>query len=211
MEKIQRFGIRNPVEGKEGKESPEMFRASLGFDFIFTTDEKGVLHCVCIEINGHDSGVVGVQEIPKGQIDTMHKTVAGIRATEHPEMARKFKIANEVLTDIHSKEFTPSPEGLKKIHGYMKKSLKTQPTFSFAYQNPDFIEDMTRDKRIQERYIPEEYRPRTWHPGDNPSSPTGAWVVKYYDSRGGDDVHVVPNEHFPDTLSDLGPRVEKYV
>ena len=196
----------------EGKESPGIFHASLGFDFIFSRDENNKLHCYCIEINGHDSGVRGVQDIPDDQIDKTHKIVAEIRATVNPEMRRKYGLANEILHDIHvTGEFAPSEEGKEKITRYINKSLRTAPTFTHAHHNPDFIEDITRDKRLQEKYIPKEYQPRIWREGDDPVSSTGRWIVKHFRSRGGDGVHVIPNDQFLEFIAQNKNEIDKYV
>lgn len=154
------------------------------------------LRCYCIEVNGHDSGVGGVQDVPKGQMDSTQKILAGLRAEVNPEMRRKYAIANEIMRASQSGEFNHSPEAREKIEAYMKKILRTEPTFKNAYKNPDFIEDITRDKWLQEKYIPKEYAPHTWHEGESTKSKTGWWIIKRRNSRGGDGVHVVSNKEF---------------
>lgn len=185
-------------EGKniESKESPELFRASLGFDFIFSKDAEGKTRCYCIEINGHDSGVLGVASIPDSQMNATQKVVAGVRANYSNEYLRKATIAEEVKADIDAGHFDVSDEGFEVIKSYVKKSMNDPIMFENAYKNPHFIQSITLDKRMQEQYIPEKYRPRVWHPGDSPVSNTGYWVVKFYSSRAGQDVHVVTNERF---------------
>lgn len=188
------------MPGKESQEGRELFRATLGFDFLFTRNEDGSLHCYCIEINGHDTGIKGVEDVPQEQIGKQYQMLAGIRAKENPEMSRRYDIANAVLRDMRSGTFQPTPEAREKIIGYMKKSLRAAPTAAHAYHNPDFIEDITRDKRLQERYIPLEYAVHTWHSGVSPVSSTGRWVLKRFDSRGGDDVHVLTNREFDELI-----------
>lgn len=203
--------IPEPISAVEKEAPKELFKATLGFDFVFDYTPSGELHCFCIEINGHDSGVHGVKNIPKGDIDETHRVLAEIRATTNPEMARRYKIGNKILADLHDKIFQPSDEVVEKIYQYLAKSMRAQPTFTHAHHNPDFIEDITRDKRLQEQYVPPEHWPRTWHPGENPVSSTGWWVLKQYGSRGGDGVRMASNEDLEEVISQAGDALENYV
>lgn len=204
--------IPEPVSAIEKETPKELFKATLGFDFIFNHAPSGELRCFCIEINGQDTGVKGVEDIPKGEIDETHKVLANIRATTNPEMARRYKIGNEILADLHDKIFQPSDEAVGKIYEYLKKSMRAQPTFKHAHHNPDFIEEITRDKRLQEEYVPPEFWPRTWHAGESTNSSTGWWVLKPYWSRGGDGVRIASNKNLAEIVSSETEDVlERYV
>ena len=69
----ERLRISAVEKSNESKESPELFRASLGFDFVFAKDKSGELHPYCVEINGHDTGVTGVQDVPSEQLPKIHR------------------------------------------------------------------------------------------------------------------------------------------
>lgn len=142
----------------ERKESPELFRASLRFDFMFAQGKDGKRHCLCIEINGHNSGISGVQDLADIEMDKMHKMVAKVRAHDNLETRRKFALYSEVIKDLRSGDFKPSPEARPKIIEYLQKSADREPLFKNANKNPDFIEGIADDKWLQEKYIPEEYR-----------------------------------------------------
>src|SRR3989344_4779229 len=117
-ERIKRTEQGTPSQ--ESKEGVELFRATLGFDFVFTRDEQGNLRCFCIEINGHDTGVNGVEDIPKGQISEEVRKHAAERAKEDPEMERRYKLAAEINRDMKEGHFKPTPEGQERIYGFLR-------------------------------------------------------------------------------------------
>ncbi len=69
----------------EKKESQELFRASIGFDFIFVKDDLGRKMPLCIELNGQDTGVFGYTELEN--IDSTKRIVASIRTQFNQEYA----------------------------------------------------------------------------------------------------------------------------
>jgi hypothetical protein len=126
----------------------------------------------------------------------MRKTLAGIRATKDPVMAEKYRLHNEIIKDMASGDFEPSPEAEPRILEYMKKSTVSSPLFKHAYRNPSFIQTIANDKWLQEKYIPKEYLPRIWHEGESPVSSTGLWMVKRRDSVASQHVFVLSNKEF---------------
>ena len=131
-------GIR-PLEKKkdvpEGKENAELFRATLGFDFIFTKDAKGSRKCVCIEINGDNAGILGIQDIPDDKIDKTKKIVANIRSTYNP----KYMQRRGVIMDLASGEFPATPEGRAKIAAYYLERKDDTRLFEHSFKNPKHI------------------------------------------------------------------------
>lgn len=170
----------------EGKESPEMFRASLGFDFVFAKDAQCKVNCYCVEINGHDSGIGGIADISDDDIDKSHKIIAGIRATINPDIQRKLAGNDASLPEMHDPASAPE----EKVPPESTKKMSDDPLLQHAYRNPEFIENITRDKKLQERYVPSEHAPRTWHYGE-PYPLIDLWVVKNKTSRGGRAIHII--------------------
>lgn len=183
-------------ELKEGNESVELFSASLGFDFVFSKDEQGKLHGYCIEINGDNSGLSGVEDIPEDQIDPQHKLLSKVRNHRNSEYWRKAGLADGALQDLQTGFFDASEEAKKEIHSYIEKSLRKQQFFVHAYKNPPFVAAITRDKRTQENFIPPESMPRVYHEGESPLSSTGQWICKPIHGIQGDGIYVLDNEKF---------------
>lgn len=72
----------NKVEASKSIENKEFFRATLSFDFIFISNQKGEKGIKCIEINGEDSGIFGVLDLPKKKGDFLQKLFAEIRGRD---------------------------------------------------------------------------------------------------------------------------------
>lgn len=175
----------------EVNEGNEAFRATLGFDLIFVRGEDGEKQCYCIEINGEKTGVLGMEDIPEGQIDPMLKYMAKIRAEMNPKRIRKADLAEEIDAELNA-----STLGTLKIHEFMKKSVEKEKLFEKSEKNPPFIEKLSRDKRLQQQYIPEGHKPREYAPGESPLSSTGYWICKAVHGQGGRDVYVLTNGEF---------------
>src|SRR3990167_4265737 len=132
---------RNPVMTQsEGTESSELFSATLGFDFVFSKDQTGAFRCYCVEFNGHDAGVGGVKDIPDGQIDSQHKVMAQIRNHRNPKIEHKMRIAEEIIEDLKTGAFDASNDGQEKVAAFLHKSMDTNPLFTHAHHNPEFVE-----------------------------------------------------------------------
>lgn len=97
----------------ENKESKELWRGSIGFDFIFMRDYKGMLEKVrdkdpyskeityevfkkpiCVEFNGSNSGIFGIQEIKN--YDKTKKIVADIRGSRNKTLDQKMATYDEI-------------------------------------------------------------------------------------------------------------------
>lgn len=200
-------GARNLFESKEGR---EIFRATLGFDFIFRKDEYGRLQCFCLEINGDNTGIRGVQEIEKGMMDITHKTMADIRMELDPEFDRKRKVFHEIL-DMDYGKLNVTEEAKPKVRDYLRRSLSSGKMFRQSHKNPAFINTITGDKNLQEKYIPEYARPRQWHQGESTRSETGLWVVKPRKGVAGRGVRIVRDRDLSHWLDDIGKDVDKFV
>ncbi len=181
---------------KEGAESPELFRASLGLDFVFYKDAAGKKQCACIEINGDDSGIAGVEKIPKGQIDETRRILARLRDTRSSKLREKTTKANEIIDDINSGAFSVSPEAKKKIGEFIRKSIDKEAFFPNAFRNPSFIQEVTLDKSSQPQFVPREYMPRVYQEGESRKSSTGYWVCKPRRGRTGKDTFILTNAEF---------------
>ena len=187
----------------ESRESPELFRASLGFDFIFVEDADGVKQPYCIEINGSDTGVKGVQDIPKGDIPEMTRLFASIRSREDSEFVRKNHLGGDILTDLGTGDFPVSSDEVKKSIGeFVKASLAKHQMFSHAIENPHEIDIVTKDKRVQRDYIPEQYRPRAYRKGESTVSSTGYWICKPAFGVGGNGIFIVTSEELARVTAD---------
>ena len=178
----------------EQKESPELFSASLGFDFIFAKDEVGKKRALCVEINGEKSGIGGIAEMPEGLVDPEFQEAAKIRDLRNPERIRRVGLANEITNDIHEGTFSVSPEAKEKIDAFMMKSIRKVPLFPNAFKNPAFIEDIATDKRRQEDFIPDKYAMRLYKKGDSQISLTGYWILKPAQGIGGKNIRILSND-----------------
>jgi len=175
----------------ETNKSPEIFRATLGFDFVFVIDETGKKKCYCVEINGHRTGIVGAEDIPEGDIDPLVRLTSGIRATMNPELLRKSRIAKEVLDGMNATTL-----GELTIRTFMQKSMSKGPLFPHAIENPPILEEVTNDKLQQGFYIPQEHRPKEYVAGDSPDSSTGYWICKHKAGQNGKHIGILSSAEF---------------
>ncbi len=181
----------------ESKESKELFRGSLSFDFIFTTNLDGSKHPYCVEIIGADSGIQGVQSIPKDVLDSTTRTLADIRKNKSDEHTRREKIASEIYADTEGIiQQASTKEIQEKFLTYIRASIRSVPFMKHAFVNPPLIETISNDKSLQEEYIPEQYRPRSYKEGESMVSSTGSWILKPFDGRAGEEIFIISNEEF---------------
>lgn len=190
---------RRLIPAAESYNRPELFRATLGFDFVFTKDESGALECFCIEINGHRSGIHGMQKLSKTHRNTTHGIMVDVRSRLNLETIQKLERGVSAMNALE--EFNLSNDLYRKIVKTIRKETRKNSLFVHAYFNPDFIEKIANDKTLQAQYIPKEHAPRQWRKGDSHVSSTGLWVAKGKNSSGGRMVQVYTNDTFKDFLA----------
>ncbi len=147
---------------RESKEKQELFRATVGFDFVF--DKSGKPHYV--EINGNDSGIEGMLNLAEDdEIDNMQKISARIRSRRTSGVQ---KIINE-----YNKTNKRDGEKIDEQDAHLAKdqkiklaflSAKAQEAalFKNANVNPQVLEEMLSDKSKHSQFIPEEYSVKTF-------------------------------------------------
>lgn len=165
------------------------------------------MHPYCIEINGHDSGLAGVQKIDKSKIDPTQRIMADIRNTRNKKLRNKVNEAKEITEDLDSGEFPSSQKGKEIIAKYLKASIAKEPLLPKAYVNDEFIQEVADDKSLQEELIPEENRPRHLYPGDDTFSKTGYWVAKPKLGITGKGVSIIANDEIGDVIDELGGKL----
>lgn len=186
----------------EGRKAPEVFRASIGFDFIFSMKD-GKRRCYCVEINGDDSGITGVVNLPPGAIDTTRRLITDIRNRVNPDY--------EAWHQRHARrikaEFPERGERGRLLRERMMREIiaadRSTPYVPHAFQNAPFIRRVTSDKRALDALVPKEHRLRTYKPGESKESATGVWIVKPRFGPGGKGMHFLDNEEFEEFLEGL--------
>jgi len=128
---------------REGKESPELFRGSIGFDFVFSNGEDGKEKCYCIEINGDDSGVFGIQEIPHDEIDPQHQILAKIRGTYNPVFESLYHKTRRLESVLMERDFPMQKETKTQIRKEWVRRFNQVTMFPLAYKNPEIIQNLT--------------------------------------------------------------------
>ena len=184
--------IEGSSKRNESIESPELFRATLGFDFIFTKGKDGKKRCLCIEINGEDSGIFGIQDIPDGEVDKTQKLVAKVRTAYDFDRFRRYAL----LDDLESGEFSVTPEGRDKIKKFLLERNRQTPMVSLAYRTPKYIQNISLYKPRQQTFIPDEHKPRQYLDGESPESSTGFWICKPNIGRHGNNIMILSNVEF---------------
>lgn len=170
-------------------ESPEMFRATIGFDFVFAFDTRGQKHCYCIELNGQEAGTWGIADIEG--VDHLRKIMTLSRNTFHPER-QKLRVAIE---DVQNDTSLEAEEKASRVAA-MDAEKKQIPLAAYAFVNPPEIEELAEDKGLQAAVIPKEHALRVYELGSSPEAGSGYWVVKPRVGRRGDSINVLSNEEF---------------
>ena len=193
----------------ESRESPELFRATIGFDFVFTESEDGKKP-YCVEINGERSGIRGIMDIPKENSTYLERLFADIRMRENTEYGRKQELWGEFMEEAGAGFFPMGEEMDKAVDRMAAKSLSKDPMFDNAVRNPEFIEVIASNKRMQQRVIPEEYRPRVYKLGEPTESQSDAWLLKPVRGIGGRDISIITDKML-EGLKELDPKEQKSV
>ncbi len=180
---------------RESVESKEVFRATLGFDFIFSKDEEGNLHCWCIEINGENTGIYGAQDIPNENLSSMDKNRkigADIRMQRNPNFAERNYQWKGIIDDYLKGDLDALTEG--QLSQYYERTMADIPMFKHSYSHSGMFYEFLTDKANLKVFVPEEHRPKDFVPGDSYESSTGYWVVKPRFGKLGRDIRVLSNE-----------------
>jgi len=196
---------------KEGTESEELFKGTLGFDFIFLRGSDGTKQIKCVEINGEHSGITGIQDIPRTSETYLHKLLARSRnrtSEEFDELAGR---------DLDLKLPTPTPEerlhrGRELIDKFMgaldvaeakrMKELQEVKMHAYSHANPPFVEEIMRDKSKQGAYIPRELAPKLAHMLSD-ISPGSEWVVKPKEGMKGEGIYVMDAEQIQHVIAKM--------
>lgn len=86
----------------ENKQNPEKYRLTVSFDFVFGKDENGKKKVFCIELNGHNSGIYGINSIESGDLDKTKKLISLNRMTVNSELEKvrsKIDLLNTMIRD----------------------------------------------------------------------------------------------------------------
>lgn len=193
----------------ESKEAREVFRASLGFDFIFTRLPDGTKNPVCIEINGEDSGIKGVQELDDTTVNTTAKLISKIRGSVSPELKKKHNIGKQLIESMDEGTFqASSPEVEQKIHNHIRRVIDSEPLFSHAFQNPTMLEAVAGNKRFQSTYIPVDNRAQMYDPKKYTNSKSDKWIIKPNTGRGGQGIRIVDTAELPGIFKEWREKSE---
>jgi hypothetical protein len=144
----------------EQKRNPEVFRASIGFDFIFHYDESGEIKCKCLELNGHNTGVFGVSEIKDGKFDKLKKILSSIRAQYSDEALRDNQYMREMAENRKIGWYPYDKRFHDRVNRYIAGSKYKRKIIKHSYTAPRNLEMIFGDKVLLPDLIPEEYRIR---------------------------------------------------
>jgi hypothetical protein len=187
---------------REGRENPELFRASIGFDFIFIQGEDGRRHIRCVEFNGDNSGIAGVQSLPSGAISKQQRYFAasrnrGSHALEESHI--QFDTLNEALVEAMGRRDTTEINDLQHKIGEHIKKHKTIPMFEYAYKNPPFLNQLASNKTLQQAVVPPYLYPLTARTRSD-LAPNKRWVVKPSDSVRGEGIYIMTTQQIQNVL-----------
>jgi hypothetical protein len=172
----------------------ELFKGSLSFDFVFALKD-GKKHPYCVEINGDQSGIAGIQNIDRSAIDSTRRIMAGIRDQRDPAYRNNIQSINSIIGMLNTEKIQLPDDAKGKLHSLFRSTMAQTPMFPHAHQNPDFIKRIADDKLPQAAVIPEEHHPRVLDIHDpNRQSSTGTWILKPRRNRGGEGIQIISND-----------------
>jgi hypothetical protein len=186
-------------EIKEEKNMGELFRATLGFDFIFSSIDGNKIP-LCIEINGEDTGLKAVENIPEGDLAEDERERVRIRMTHTKERIKLSAYAESLDLGSQSEDRKEAWAKARNVHGFV-----------YAFQNPAYIREIAgKDKKLQQDLIPSANRPLAYQEGKSPISRSGFWICKPIAGRKGQGIRIVSNEDFEDSFIKKGLN-NKYI
>lgn len=190
---------------KEREKNPELFRASIGFDFIFYKDKEGVKRIKCLELNGENTGIFGVDAIEKGKLDKLHRILARIRTQYHPKVLRFNQIIREMRENQKFEWYPYDKQHHPRVYDYTLNAKRNIKTIQYSYKAPPVLEMMFKDKTFLPDIIPAEYRIRqlsiqelSAKPFEFPKDISGVdnWILKPANGSLGEGVKLVPSSQF---------------
>lgn len=163
----------------------ELFRATLGFDFIFLKTGDGSKVPFCIEINGEDSGLMAVSSIPESELSESEREKVQIRMVHTKE---------RLELSAYAESLDPVTQTTERSEAWAR--ARSVPGFVHAFHNPPYIREIVASKKLQQDFIPPENRPRLYQKDDSPLSRTGFWICKPLSGRKGKGIKIFSNEEF---------------
>lgn len=172
-----------------------LFRATIGFDFLFAKDGDGRKRIFCLELNGEDS-YIPVDEIEGWDVDEATRERVRTRMTYNPERVRRALHAESLGPDV-------TPEIKKQAWAH----TRAVHVFENAVRNEPHIKNLVDSKKSQQPLIPCKYRPRSYARGESPLSSTGFWICKPSGGQRGKGVHILSNDAFAEQF--VGTELEE--
>jgi len=157
--------MKNKIKNTEKEASSRLFRATIGFDFLFARDADKTKHIFCLELNGENS-YIPVNEIEGWNVDKATRERVQTRMIYNPERIRRSQYAKSLGSDI-------SLEIRKKA----RARAKAVYVFENAIRNEPYIKNLVNSKKAHQSFIPSQYRPRAYVHGESPLSSTGFWYM----------------------------------
>ncbi len=165
-----------------------MFRATLGFNFIFAIID-GAKIPFCIEINGEDTGLKRVEKIPAGDLTTGELIRVKNRMIHTSERLELFKYAESISRETRLSDSKEAWVKARAAHGFVH-----------AFYNTDFINEITDNKILQQEFIPKTNCPRQYKEDGFNISFTGFWICKPVSGRKGRGIKIISNSEFEDFI-----------
>ena len=207
MERITRNAVEIGARTtQEQIPSPEVFRGSIGFDFIFVQQPDGTKKPYCIEFNT-GAGVRGLTELsdPNNKAASTTKIMAKIRAHEDPSFTAA---ANELKERFQSG--TPAEnimsrgqnmDDFERLHAQLENTQR----YPNGYKNPEWLHKTFSNKTAGNEVIPVQYQARKHRSIDEePRSSTGLWIVKNISGAEGFDIEILSDAELTDRISREG-------
>lgn len=215
MEDFKKPKFHNAVEigalkPAEAIATPERFRATLSFDFVFGL-KNGKPHPYCIEFNGDDSGIAGSQKI-KG-LDSTQRIVTGLRAKRDLYALTKNRNMIAIAKDIESGEFPITDENRNKVLQFLLTEYnKKIRLFPHAYKNENWIQTLASNKVLQPSFIPEANRVKQLQATEeDQESSTGYWVIKPSKGLAGQGISIASNTEIKEIIEQQPDIWDNYV
>ena len=174
------------------KSRTPLFKATIGFDFLFTKGNNGDRRILCLELNGEDS-YIPINEIENWDTDEETKERVRNRMIYNPERVRRAQYAERLGSDV-------APEIKKQAWAHAREVY----VFENAIRNEPYIKNLVNNKKVQAEFIPHYYQPRTYMPGESPVSSTGFWICKPSGGQRAKGIYILANEAFTNTFINTG-------
>ncbi len=173
---------------EESMENKELFRATVGFDFVF--DKNGTPYCV--EINGNNSGIEGMRNLKDKHMDSTMRIMANIRANRNNKSRGAIKTYNNALGDAHKDTYGNITKKSDIINlSFLRTAIK-EPIFKNANKNHQILQEILDNKSLQTEFIPKQGRPKYYSMYEIATlEDNKLYIVKKNDSARGKGVHIL--------------------